>query len=271
MIMWFFLFPQASEWHQMRSSEETEESPMNPQLGAKSHIRLAALLLPAGLLLAGCRPELRVGELRTESQSVEAADGGPVSVEIEFGAGDLQLAGGAADLLEADFTYNVDELAPEVEYAGGRLAIRQPGTEGLPIPLGIQEFRNEWDLRLSNQVPMDLRLNMGAGTSDLRLAGLMLSALDLDLGAVSGTLDLRGDWAQDLEATIDTGAADFTVLLPSDVGVRVEVESGPTLVDASGLSQNGNVYTNAAYGKSPVTLDIRIQAGIGRVQLDVEE
>ncbi len=232
---------------------------------------LIVLAVPAGLLLAGCRPEIRVGPLRTESQAVERTDDESVRVEITFGAGDLHLAGGAADLLEADFTYNVDELKPEVEYADGTLAIRQPDTRGLPNLQGVEEFRNEWDLRLSDQVPMDLRVDMGAGTSDLRLAGLALSRLDVSLGAVSGTLDLRGDWGRDLDAAIHTGAADFTVLLPSEVGVRVEVDAGPTVIDATGLSQDGNVYTNAAYGVSEVTLQVDLAAGIGRINLVVEE
>ncbi len=59
--------------------------------------------------------------------------------------------------------------------------------------------------------------------------------------------------------------------MPRDVGVRVEVEAGPTAISAPDMTQDGNVYTNAAYGVSPVTLDIRIQAGIGRVNLEVEE
>jgi hypothetical protein len=47
----------------------------------------------------------------------------------------------------------------------------------------------------------------------------------------------------------------------------VEVEGGIGSVDASFLNKNGNIYTNDAYGKTPVSLDIRIEAGIGSIDL----
>jgi hypothetical protein len=111
---------------------------------------------------------------------------------------------------------------------------------------------------------------MGAGTSDLRLAGLALTGLDLNLGAGVSTIDLTGDWANDLEAAIETGAADLTVRLPRDVGVRVEVEAGPTAVSAPDLTQDGNVYTNDAFGSADVNLRIDINAGIGVITLELE-
>jgi hypothetical protein len=229
-----------------------------------------ALGLLVAPLLAACGSGGRVGELRTESQSVELGDADSVRVEIEMGAGDLVLTGGAQDLLEADFTYNVDKLQPSVEYADGRLVVRQPEIGGLPALQGITDFRNEWDLRLNDQVPMALTLNMGAGTSDLRLGGLSLTGLDVNLGAGLSTIDLTGDWSNDLEAAIETGAADLTVRLPRDVGVRVEVDAGPTAVSAPDLTQNGNVYTNDAYGSADVNLRIDINAGIGVITLELE-
>ena len=96
-------------------------------------------------------------------------------------------------------TYNVARLKPEVEYTDGTLVVRQPDAEGLPALRGITDFRNEWDLRLNDEVPMDLRVEMGAGTSDLQLAGLSLTGLDISLGAGISTVDLSGDWAHDLE------------------------------------------------------------------------
>jgi hypothetical protein len=229
-----------------------------------------ALVLSGGLL-AGCGTGARVGTLRSESQTVELGDAGPVRVAIDFGAGDLKLAGGAEKLLEAGFTYNVARLRPTVKYADGTLAVRQPDTRGLPDLRNISDFRNEWDLRLHDEVPMDLNVNMGAGTSDLQLAGLSLTRLNLMLGAGISRVNLTGSWARDLDATIDTGAADLTVRLPKDIGVRVEVDDGPTVIEASGLTKDGNVYTNAAYGKSGVTLRIHLKPGIGRASLEVNE
>lgn len=118
---------------------------------------------------------------------------------------------------------------------------------------------------------MDLRVNMGAGDSDLQLADLSLTGLDITLGAGRSTVDLSRNWTSDLDVTIDSGAADLTVRLPKDVGVRVEVDRGPTVIDAPNLSQDGNVYTNDAYGASDVTLQIKMQSGIGQIKLEVEE
>jgi hypothetical protein len=233
-------------------------------------VRFTFFLIGA-LLLAGCFSRPRVGELRTESESVDLGDAEAVRVEIDFGAGDLEVTAGADTLLQADFTYNVAELKPEVEYSGGTLVVRQPATDGLPVLQGITDFRNEWVLRLSDDVPMDLNVKMGAGTSDLQLAGLSLTALDVSLGAGQYTLDLSGDWARDLDITVDAGATDLSLRLPSSVGVRVEIDDGPHTVDASGLTQAGNVYTNAAYGEAEVTLQVSIEAGPGRIDLDVED
>ena len=90
-----------------------------------------ALVLLGGLLLAGCVPEARVGALQTESQSVELGDAKSVRVQIDMGAGDLKVKGGAEKLLEADFAYNVARLKPEVQYTNGTLVVRQPDDERL--------------------------------------------------------------------------------------------------------------------------------------------
>lgn len=236
----------------------------------KTNFVLITLLLFAALL-ASCSSGARVGALQTESQAVDLGDTQSVDVDINMGAGDLEVTGGAEKLLEANFTYNVARLKPAMEYTGGTLLLRQPGNKGLPDLRGITGFRNEWGLRLNDQVPMDLRVEMGAGTSDLQLAGLSLTGLNITLGAGRSTIDLSGDWTRDLNVTINTGAADLTLRLPKDVGVRLEVERGPMVINAPGLTENGAVYTNDAYGESELTLQIDIQAGIGQINVEVED
>ena len=112
---------------------------------------------------------------------------------------------------------------------------------------------------------------MGAGNSELQLARLSLTGLNIILGAGVSKVDLSGDWVRDLDVIIDAGATNLSVRLPRDVGVRVEVDRGPAVIDAPDLTQNGNVYTNDAYGVSNVTLHVDVKAGIGRVNLELAD
>lgn len=223
------------------------------------------------LLLAACGSRARIGELQSESQSVELGEAEEVRVEILFGAGELQVSGGAEELLQADFSYNVAVLKPEVEYENGTLTVRQPDTNGLPVFRDLSDFRNEWDLRLNDSVPVEMRVEVGAGKTDMQLASLNLTGLDVSLGAGETTIDLSGDWTHDLDVTIEAGAGDITVRVPSQVGVRVKVQAGIGSIVAPGFSKDGDTYTNATFGDSDVTLNIDIEAGIGQITIEVAE
>src|SRR5512141_663088 len=244
---------------------------MNKPLIMKKSLAIwMTIMLTPAMLLAGCSSNARVGALQTESQSVDLGDAKAIRVEIGMGAGDLQVSGGAERLLEADFNYNVTALKPVVEYTDGKLVVRQPNIHGLQDLRGISGYRNEWDLRLHDDVPMDLSVELGGGVSNLQLAGLSLTGLRISLGAGKHTIDLSGEWARDLDVTIDAGAAELNLKLPRDVGARVDVQAGPHTIEAIGLKQDGDVYTNAAYGLSKVTLQIEMEAGIGRIRLEGE-
>jgi hypothetical protein len=135
---------------------------------------------------------------------------------------------------------------------------------------GIEDFQNEWDLRLNDEVPMDLSLDIGAGTGNLQLSGLSLTGLDIKLGIGGYTIDLSGDWARNLDVTISPGAANLSLRLPKQVGVLVNVEEGPHWIDSTGLRQDGNVYTNDAYDVAGVTMRVNIDSGPGQISLNVD-
>jgi predicted membrane protein len=75
----------------------------------------------------------------------------------------------------------------------------------------------------------------------------------------------------DLDARIKAGVGRVTVDLPEDTGVRVETSKGIGKVSLSGLRQKGGYYVNDAYGKTDVELDIRVEAGIGAIELRAGE
>jgi hypothetical protein len=137
--------------------------------------------------------------------------------------------------------------------------------EGIPTP----DARNEWDLRLNDAVPLDLGVQMGGGVSNLDLDSLSLRGLSIDMAAGATTVDLTGDWERDLSALVRGGAGEVTVLFPSQVGVRVNAGTRLGRVTTDGLQEQGEGFVNDAYGDSEVTLEVRVQGGVGQIILKV--
>jgi len=63
------------------------------------------------------------------------------------------------------------------------------------------------------------------------------------------------------------GAGEVTVLLPSQVGVRVNAGTRLGRVNAQGLQQRGEAFVNDAYGDSEITLEVDVEGGLGQINL----
>ena len=225
-----------------------------------------ALVTFCGCNMSGDR--VTPGEVRKESKAVALGAAHTVKVSLNMKAGELKVGGGASGLMEADFTYNVPEWKPEVKYevsgSLGNLKVEQPGSGS-----STGNTRNEWDLHLSNKTPMEMTVNMGAGRATLTLTGLALSRLELNMGAGETTIDLTGDWKKDLSAQIHGGVGKATIRLPRDVGVHVVARGGLGSINASDFQKQGDAYVNDVYGKSPVTLQIEVEGGVGEIDLEL--
>lgn len=223
-------------------------------------------LLPAAVLVFSCVACDEERALITESQTMPVGEARAARISLNMGAGEIRLEGGAANLLEADFRFNRDSLRPRLDYRvfGGRgeLEVR-PGRR----TMFFGNVHNEWDLRLGGGIPLELNLKLGAGESRIDCARLDLERLTADMGVGEMHLDLRGPRARSLDVRIEGGIGSATVRLPDDIGVRVRVDGGLGSVSARGLVKRGGDYVNEAYGKSAVTIELRIEAGIGSVEL----
>jgi hypothetical protein len=239
--------------------------------------RAAVLLvaaLAAAVLAGACDAAPRrveVGELRTETRSVEVEGADSVRANVRIAVGELDVGGAAGDrLMDADFAYNVAAWQPRVDYEvvgdSGELTVQQQGlNEGIPTA----DVRNEWDLRLDEAVPVDLAVQMGGGVGNLDLDSLALRGLNLDVGAGSTRVDLSGDWAQDVSAVVRGGAGEVTMLLPSRMGVRVNAGTRLGRINTEGLRRDGEAYVNDAYGDADANLDVDITGGAGQINLQV--
>jgi predicted membrane protein len=148
----------------------------------------------------------------------------------------------------------------------GELLVKQGGSKGSNL---TGKARNEWDIRMNDELPTDLVVRLGAGESDLDLDSLKLEGLKLQMGAGKTTVDLTGDYAQSFDATIQGGVGEAKVLLPSGVGVKAKAQGGLGKINAEGLKKVGDAYVNDAYGESDVNLNVKVQGGVGEINLEV--
>jgi hypothetical protein len=208
--------------------------------------------------------------MQNESRAVQPEDAKSVRAHLTMGAGELKVSGAADALMEADFSYNVVDWKPHIDYVvsgeKGELTVKQGSGDDGRLGGGA---RNEWDLRFNDAVPTDLVVKMGAGESNLDLDSLTLTGLDLEVGAGKTTVDLSGDYAQDFDASIEGGVGEATMLVPSEVGVRVRAEGGLGKINAEGFQREGQAYVNDAYGDSEVTLEVDVRGGVGQINLEV--
>ena len=206
--------------------------------------------------------------MRHDVRSVDLQGAKNVRARIEMGAGSLTVSGDGGHLLDANFDYRESDGEPELDYnvsdETGELNVSQRDTG--PHILG-GDNRNTWRLRFSDQVPLALSVNLGAGEGRLRLERLDVSKLDMNVGAGRVEVDLTGERQKDLNVDIQGGVGEAVIRVPKSVGVVANVSGGLGAIDTHGLRHDGDEYINEAYGHTPATIHIRVQGGVGRISL----
>ena len=222
------------------------------------------LVILAAAALSACDIER---DLKVKTQTVELGEAESVDVELDMGAGELNLEGEATTLMEGSFRYRFERRIPEVEYSTfakkGKLLVRERRRRGIQFGGG----RTKWDIRLNHRVPMDIKVDLGAGASKLDLRNFQVKRLDIDMGVGSLTLDLSGERGSDLDVKIDGGIGHATIYLPANIGVRAEIDGGLGSIHAPNFHKSHDIYTNDAYGKAAFTIELRIDGGIGSIDL----
>jgi hypothetical protein len=236
---------------------------------------LSIFMMAATVVLAGaCSTQgggsQQVGKMQRESKSVDSKNADSARAQLKMGAGELNLTGGADQLMEADFSYNVSKWKPKVSYEvsgkKGQLVVEQGSANGGNLSGGA---RNEWEIRMNDEVPTDLVVRLGAGESDLDLDSLTLTGVDVRMGAGKTTVDLSGDYTRDFDATIEGGVGQATILLPSEIGVKAKAQGGLGKINAKGLKKVGDSYVNDAYGESDTNISVDVKGGVGEINLKV--
>jgi hypothetical protein len=225
--------------------------------------RAFAPLLGALLCLTGCVIHTATGPTEHDYKVIERDSADSLNATIHMGAGNIRIGSGTEKLVRADFDYNVPDWKPEVRYSSGTLSIVQPSSHSPHIG----NSRYDWDLRFNREVPLDLKVQFGAGEAHLDLGSLTLRRVDVQMGVGSMNMDLRGPVKNDYDVRIQGGVGEATVYLPADAGVDAEASGGIGDIKVQGLRHEGSHYFNDAWQKAKYSVRLNIQGGVGSIKL----
>lgn len=251
--------------------------------------------LKKNLLLLLCAFSLSIVSLsfaygqETARQTENLKDVKSLRTELNFHAGTFELTTHRKPQADMQFNFTRNVWKPEIQLetssGQGTLFIKQGGA-GKNINMKDGD-RNNWAVKLPESIATDLKIRIGAGEGNMDLRGAKINSFEMEAGAGefnvnlantavselnisagvgSLTLDLRGKRSNNLHAKINGGIGDLKVLFPEEVGIRVKV-NGLGGLDKEGFKKVDGYYVNEAYGKTPYSMEVTINGGLGSLEM----
>ena len=231
---------------------------------------LLAPVVPAVMLAAALATAGGAQELRTVESSRQLRDTLPLTVSVTYGAGRVSLRPTSEPLLyAASLRYDPERAAPRMAYDSSRRTLELGIKGSRDVRVSNVRDAGSLDVRLSERVPMDLQLALGAVESDLDLGGLSLSSVELNVGASEARVRFGAPNRRLMRRLeINAGAGDLRVGALANAAapeIALNAGVGSTVLDFSGVWTQ-DVALEASFAMGGLTL--RVPRGVGvRVEM----
>ena len=215
-----------------------------------------------------------LGSSNTTVFPLDGASSG--EIRILLGAGDLTLEGGAKDgrLMEATVSSGLPEMQPDYSVVMNgsvrSVAMTETGHKKKDWVMfhAPESWANTWDVRLSDNVPVALVINVGAGESVITLGTTNLTSLTVNNGAGETTIDLTGYRGRQYDAKVHSGVGDLTMRIDRNSNTRIVMHNGVGDIDTRGIVQTDDHYTTPGFNPALPVNEITITQGVGSIQLE---
>lgn len=151
------------------------------------------------------------------------------SATVRLYAGSLEISSGTDDLISAELDYSkkkplvVSETSDSDSTATVKITDRERRWlkwEWNKVRFWEARDQKTWEIKLTDLVPLNLKVYLKAGDADLDLSELMIR--DLDLEAKKSDVDIRiGNLVDEVTAKISSRASEFSIYYPEDMGLRI--------------------------------------------------
>lgn len=180
------------------------------------------------------------------------------SIHLSFGGGELELGRAEPAILLAG------------QFDGGVIQkSREPGVISLaPADPGrrlLEGCATRWDVDLTSDIPVNLRLDSGANKSTIDLTDLNIANLEIRTGASDTLVRLPAQGQTQLR--LECGFAQVVFEVPAEMAARIrgKVSFGDTKVDETRFPKTSDGWQSPGYDTEKHRVDIHISGGFGAV------
>jgi hypothetical protein len=208
--------------------------------------------------------------METVKASQELTDIDEAEVSLRFAGGTLIVGpGDSMNLIEADMDYRADTSKPRLIYTEeeglGTAILRRTGSTHAGPGMG-----NRWDVRLTDQIPLALRLVAEGSKCNIDLNRIQVT--DVEISAGASKVDVRfGRGDLNTSVRVDAGVSELRLEIPRQYGIRLLLGCGLCLKDLpDGMSKKeggGGAYYSRDYDAAPYRMDLEVDASVSRVSI----
>ncbi|HZK11344.1 MAG TPA: toast rack family protein [Atribacterota bacterium] len=190
------------------------------------------------------------------------------SIALDLDVGKLSLVGSTSLLYECTAQYRYKEFEPFEKFS-------RTGKENdiviyhLPITKKwiSNHVRNDWQLKLNNQIIYELSAKTGVIDTDFNLSGFKVEKLTIKSGVSNINLVLP---QYDSEIMIDSGVSNIKINIPKNVGATVNIDSGISAkdLDINDFTKKDDTYISNNYNYSEFKTTIEIDCGVSNIEVN---
>jgi len=180
---------------------------------------------------------------------------------LTFGAGELTIGRGRPGML---ISGRFEGGALYRTAGPGHVEVKPDTGGGWPM----SGQGNRWDIGLTADVPLDLRLDTGASRATIDLVELRVRLLEIRTGASETRVRLPARAGQSWVRT-ETGVSSLSIEVPPGVAARVRTRMalGRTDVDERRFPRTVDGFVSPDYDSNPNRIEIDVQGGVGAVSI----
>ena len=188
------------------------------------------------------------------------------SMNIDFGAGELEIEDPSAELVKINSESNFVKYDFRVEKLDDEANVFVSGKGKSKTISG--RTANKLHVALSDFPTWDFTINTGAADCDFDFAPYKVENINIESGVCD--MDIRlGDKGSHTTMNIESGVSDIDIEVPANVGCKITLDSAITGKDFTGFQKiEKGVYQTDNFGQTEQQIVINLECGVSDVSVE---